>query len=787
MKKKRHRLKNTLLISVGIISALFILIILFISPVVKYLVEKHDEKYTGRQITMDWAYVNPFTGYIHFDSFKFHEYKSDSTFLYCDGISAHINIRKLFSKEYEIEDLILNKPRIMVIQQKKNVFNFTDLVEKFSKNPDEPKKDTTPVHFNLLEIEIKDGVFTLQEEMTPINYSVKNVNIESTGKRWNADTINTKFSFDSGIGSGHLQGYFNINTRKSEYSTAIVINKLDLKIIEQYMKALVNYGSFKAFIDGDLKAKGSLKEGRNLDAHGNVMISDFHFGKSEKDDFASFDKFVVAINQLNPLKKKYMLDSVSLVHPFLKYEKYDHLDNIQNMFGKGGENAKSTAKNPEKFNLVIEIARYVKLLSTNFFKSDYKINRLAIYKANLHYNDYSINEKFSVAAHPLTVIADSVNSNKNRVSVVVNSGIKPFGDLRIVLSLNPKDSSDFELSYNLEKVNATLLNPYLISMTSFPLDRGSIEFKGNCNVNNGAIKSYNHLLVIDPRISKRITSNSNKWLPLKLIMFFARERGNAIDYEIPITGNLKNPNFHLKDVIFDIITNVFVKPATAPYRNEIKTVENTIEKTLEFNWELHSAEFMPHNEKFMKQMTDFLKDYPNVSIAVFPVQYSDKEKEYITFFEAKKKYYLKNNNKDASSFSEEDSINVEKMSVKDSMFVQYLHKKINDKMMFTMQERCTAFVGVNTITNKYDKLVKKREEVFKNYFNQVGLSERINVKPSKSEVPFNGFSYYKISYNGKIPPETKEAFEKLKEFDSEKPREKLKDERKKTRRFFKQK
>ena len=52
------RLKKTLLIVSSILVILVVLVILFISPISKYLVEKYDEQYTGRQITMDWAYVN---------------------------------------------------------------------------------------------------------------------------------------------------------------------------------------------------------------------------------------------------------------------------------------------------------------------------------------------------------------------------------------------------------------------------------------------------------------------------------------------------------------------------------------------------------------------------------------------------------------------------------------------------------------------------------------------------------------------------------------------------------
>ena len=83
--KKISGLKKTLLITACTILLFAILIIVFISPITKYLVEKYDERYTGRQITMDWAYVNPFTGYIHFNNFKINESKSDSVFFTSAG------------------------------------------------------------------------------------------------------------------------------------------------------------------------------------------------------------------------------------------------------------------------------------------------------------------------------------------------------------------------------------------------------------------------------------------------------------------------------------------------------------------------------------------------------------------------------------------------------------------------------------------------------------------------------------------------------------------------------
>ena len=125
------KLKKTLLIVSGILVILVVLVILFISPITKRLVEKYDEQYTGRQITMDWAYVNPFTGYMHFENFTVYELQSDSIFLHTEGVNINIAMLKLLTKTYEISALTLNKPNATIIQTKKSL-NFSDLIEKFS-------------------------------------------------------------------------------------------------------------------------------------------------------------------------------------------------------------------------------------------------------------------------------------------------------------------------------------------------------------------------------------------------------------------------------------------------------------------------------------------------------------------------------------------------------------------------------------------------------------------------------------------------------------------------------
>ncbi|MGE0638247.1 MAG: DUF748 domain-containing protein [Bacteroidia bacterium] len=770
------KLKKTLLTTAIIVVSSIALIIIFISPIAKYLVQKYDVKYLGREITLSWSYVNPFTGSIHLSDLKIYEENSDSIFFSANGVTANFAMLKLFAKTYEISEITLNSPRGIIIQNKKDL-NFNDLIERFT--PKE-KRDSTkaPVHFNILDIKITDGEFHYREEQIPINYFIKNVNIESTGNHWNTDTIAATFSLLSGTGGGDMKGDLTINLKNRDFRFAVVAEKFDLSIIQQYLNDLSNFGSFRANLDADIKASGNFLDKEDLTMSGIIGVNDLHLGKTPDEDFAAFDKLDFAIIEVSPKEKVYLIDSISLNHPYFKYERYDYLDNLQNMFGRKGSNISAAAADKAEFNLIIEIARYVRVLARNFFKSDYKINRLAIYKADIKFNDFSTTEKFAIELNPLTVIADSIDKKNKRVNVDLTAAVLPFGKITASLSINPKDSSDFDLNYHLQKMPLALFNPYIISYTSYPLDRGTLELRGKWNVRNGTIDSENRLTLIDPRVSKRIKNRDTKWIPVPLIMAFVREQGNVIDYQIPIKGDLKDPKLNLWDVIGDVVGNIFIKPVTIPYRTEVKNIETEIEKSLSVKWQTRSSSLLPSQEKFIDKIAAFLKNNPEASVTVIPQQYKLKETEYILFYEAKKHYYMLSNGIDAQSFKEEDSLKTDKMSVKDSLFVHFLKMQTKDSMLFTIQEKCNLLIDSADVINKFTKLNKQREHVFMQIFKEADVQKQVKITAGKNLVPYNGFSFYLIEFNGELPTTLVDAYSKMSELNDEAPRKRFKKERK---------
>jgi hypothetical protein len=148
-------------------------------------------------------------------------------------------------------------------------------------------------------------------------------------------------------------------------------------------------------------------------------------------------------------------------------------------------------------------------------------------------------------------------------------------------------------------------------------------------------------------------------------------------------------------------------------------------------------------------------------------------------YEAKKKYFLAANHKNALSFSDEDAEKVDKMSAKDPQFIKYLNIQTDDSMLFTVQDKCNRLVGGVVIDNKYRQLNADRQNAFMSFFVKEDLEKKVQFTASQAVLPYNGFSFYKISYKGEFPESLMSAYRKMNELNNEAPRKIFKTERKK--------
>lgn len=750
------RLGRFLLRFILIVAILIIVLIIIVSPLAKYLIQRYDVQYTGREIELNSVYLNPLSGQATLRGLKIYEQNSDSIFLDLRKLSVNLAVLKLISGVYQVSSLTVDEPNIRVTQSD-TIFNFSDLIERFA-----VAEDTVPeeeLKINILNISLNNGNVKYVEENLPLEYSISDINMQSPGMRWDNDTVTGEFSMNPQDGS--VTGDFIVNIDTLDYDININVEQLKTgsfgKILNQFADA--------AAISGDIRMKLNLKGNANdpmgTAAMGRFELNDFHFGRTTEKDYFSVNRFLVVFNEIDLKNGKFFFDSIYIDKPYLLYELYDSLDNYRLMFTR--MLAKIAAE--EAAEKVDTASSFLKIIGTDYF-----INKLRLNEGQIIFRDFSLSESFSFIINPFNINADSIDKNNRKVKIVFNGKIQPYGSFAATFVMDPRNEENFDFNYEFRKIPASMFNPYIVSYTSFQLDRGTIEMMGDWTVRNAAINSTNHFLVIDPRDTKRVRGRDTKWVPLPLIMSFVRERGGMIDYEIPVKGNLKDPKFRLSDVITDLLKNILIKPPTTPYGLRVRNVEEEIEKTLNVKWRMRQIKIDDGQKRFLKDIADFLKKNPEAVIIVQPVIHSAKEKENILLFEARKKFFLVSNNK--SSISEDDSMKIEKSDLRDSLFLAAIDSSARNPELLTIQEKCYRYIGDDVVDRKFDQLLEGRQEAFMKVFRDENVDKRVEILKARDEIPYNWFSYYELKYKGDIPDELKEAYNKLYEINTEPPREK---------------
>jgi hypothetical protein len=82
-------------------------------------------------------------------------------------------------------------------------------------------------------------------------------------------------------------------------------------------------------------------------------------------------------------------------------------------------------------------------------------------------------------------------------------------------------------------------------------------------------------------------------------------------------------------------------------------------------------------------------------------------------------------------------------------------------MLFTLQEKCDNFVGSAVINAKFEQLNKKREDSFLLHFKKEAVENRVKIYTGENNIPYNGFSFYKIDYKGELPKSLIMAYQQM--------------------------
>ena len=198
----------------------------------------------------------------------------------------------------------------------------------------------------------------------------------------------------------------------------------------------------------------------------------------------------------------------------------------------------------------------------------YDIRNVRIKNGRMFFADESITPVFRVGVTELNGSLQGISNEPNRyASLILNGRAAKTGSLRMRGQLafaDPRQNNDVSLVFRNIPLNTT--NPYTMTFAGYPIDDGRIDVDLRYVTQGGALEGKNRFMIKKIKLGEPVPDYQGTRLPLGLAIALLEDSDGMIDVNIPVKGNVNDPEFSVGHLVWQAVKTVLANVVTAPFR-----------------------------------------------------------------------------------------------------------------------------------------------------------------------------------------------------------------------------
>lgn len=195
------------------------------------------------------------------------------------------------------------------------------------------------------------------------------------------------------------------------------------------------------------------------------------------------------------------------------------------------------------------------------------IRSIELASGQANFSDLSVTPNFAAGIQELHGTVRGLSSEPNsRAHVDLHGQVDPFAPVAIsgeVNVLSPALYTDMTLSFR--NIELSIFNPYSGKFAGYAISKGKLTTEFNYKVDGRKLDAKHHVIIDQLEFGEKTASKDAVTLPVKLAVALLKDRNGVIDLDLPVSGSLDDPNFHLAPAIWKFLGNLLVKAVTAPF------------------------------------------------------------------------------------------------------------------------------------------------------------------------------------------------------------------------------
>ncbi|PKQ62285.1 hypothetical protein BZG02_13305 [Labilibaculum filiforme] len=684
-------------------------IFLMLSTIVKYWINDNSEELIGRKIEIAELHFNYAKLAARVKGFSLYELDQSAKFISFDELYVNINPWKLFSGEYSVSEIYLDGLNVTVVKNLDS-FNFSDLLVEESEAIDSTNlnEEKQTVKFEIRDIKIKDGSVNYLDQENNNKIDLKDINIELPVIAWNNEKSEMGVNFSIGK-NGEVSIDADVDHFLERYTIKLGAKSLDISPFMPYLKDYMLVSNLEGYLDTKLTVNGSMNDFLDVFVLGNSTLNNFSVSDAGGSPFLAAKSAKVNLDSIHVGSSYYKIRAIEMDSLVLYASLYPKKSNFETIF------------QPYLLADSIASATIAEEESDSLF---YQIDTLSLRRGVVRFVDYTLNRKFVYDLNNIDVDMGTINAEALKIPVVYSLNLNDGGKSAGLASFSIKDVYEFHLKGDVERLDLMSFSPYTEFYIARPIIQGEFNYTCSINMSANALTNQNQLKISEFEFGEKTKDPNPIKAPVRLALYLLKDKNDLIKFDLPVSGNPKEPEFRVGKIIWKTLMNFLVKTAAQPFGvlgNLVGSNPESIEK-VPFHFLQDSLDLS--QMKTLQNIADILVKKPDLKFSFSQETDIENEKILLAVRECANRFFQSNA---MENKIEDDQL----LTWADSSFEfrTYIFSQINSNIDKSVSDNCMAVVGAQELSLLFNNLYEKRNSMLSNY-----LTDSLLVKSESFEM-----------------------------------------------------
>ncbi|WP_442604621.1 DUF748 domain-containing protein [Pseudomonas alkylphenolica] len=377
----------------------------------------------------------------------------------------------------------------------------------------------------------------------------------------NFDSLNQSpftLKLDTGVGKqGKLQAAGEVNLAPVTAKLKVSTQDIDLRIAQAYITPYIRLELRSGMLGSDLNVNLSNVDPLAFSIDGKAQVNQLHTLDTIKDrDFVKWQQL-----NLDGLSYRHgdalSIGKVSLKQPYARFMiNEDRTTNVDDLLipqpTTAPTSTQAKSKAPASSDKPLGI----------------RIGAIDINDGSANFADFSLTPNFATAIQQLNGQIGTIDNRQPKPAKVdIKGKVDRYAPVTIKGALNPFDPmASLDIATSFKRVELTTLTPYSGKFAGFRIRKGRLNIDLHYVITQGKLKAENKVVVEQLQLGEKVESPDAVDLPIRLAVALLKDTEGKISIELPVTGDLNDPQFSVMPIVWQTLRNLVLRAAQAPFK-----------------------------------------------------------------------------------------------------------------------------------------------------------------------------------------------------------------------------